>query len=182
MAWPRSRSDRGLSPSELSHRAQTFGRIARGEQPGRRAFGDEPVDAPSTRPCSAASDPSATLGTSQSTIATQAGGGLPLQPSTVEDELVDNAIHDGGVMDRNRIFGSPLDGLLKLKVRTNRNVRLVRRGVSGRREAMWSVHVSRESTSIRSGLLGTRSTHGAGDLMSESCSRQSAGLTPAASR
>jgi hypothetical protein len=28
----------------------------------------------------------------------------------VEDELVDDAIQDGCVMDRNRILGSPLDG------------------------------------------------------------------------
>jgi V8-like Glu-specific endopeptidase len=89
--------------------------------------GDEPVDAFS-----------ATL----QAIAAEAGGELPLHESTVEVALVDDGIHDGGAMDRDGIFGNPLDDLLKFEG-TYQLHAAGSYGVAcrGQREAMWSIHV-----------------------------------------
>ena len=75
-------------------------------------------------------------------IAAASGGRLPLGSSTATVPLFDDGIHDDGGMERDGVYGNPLDDLLKFEgTYMFHAVATYGNGCRGRREASWSVHV-----------------------------------------
>jgi len=75
-------------------------------------------------------------------IAAESGGQLPLGSSSVTGPLFDDGVHDDGAMERDGIYGNPLDDLLKFEgTYMFHAVATYGDGCRGRREATWSVHV-----------------------------------------
>jgi hypothetical protein len=89
-----------------------------------------------------ASEPTDAFTATLQAIAVESGGQLPLGSSTRTVPLFDDGVHDDGAMERDGIYGNPLDDVLKFEgTYMLHAVATYGDGCRGRREATWSVHV-----------------------------------------
>lgn len=104
-----------------------------------------------------ASEPTDAFTATLQAIAVESGGQLPLGSSTRTVPLFDDGVHDDGAMERDGIYGNPLDDVLKFEgTYMLHAVATYGDGCRGRREATWSVHVELGKTSVEVVETGTR--------------------------